>query len=314
MAETTRREQIRAALNLYDAEERLATFIVLLPSMTEDDFADAIAEIKEGDRKGVTFDREWELLVAQWGRLKGRVAVEDGFTRFGITSDPGFYSKMALRGWGEVAPLEAAGWLDNHPDQEDWPGCLHQLALGMARNDPDLAAAVVARSLATQPADFWVRQRSMEEIAGLVVRQTGLNGIQRWYDAIPTDADDGATKREAFFQVAHRLDHASEDEANQFLEANASQVWRNDRSYAQQTLKLAKEDPAAALGWAGGLPASPSDGSWPAPAVFSNRGSGPTPMPPGHGGRHSQSPISNQGSDRCPRPGQPSDSQRSGDR
>jgi hypothetical protein len=251
-----RQSQLEHILKMANAEERLAEFLVRVRDFTAEDITAAIGLIKAGDREGLTFAREWELLVSHWGRLHGGDGFDSGMSAFQIKPEAqDWFTKGALKGWSEKDPQAAVAWLNDHPGHTDWPGCLNSVITGIGHTDPQQAAATLANSLpVSHPKDDWVREAALKSLTEGVVATQGLTGLRQWLASIPTDADAGATKQRAFFHVAFRLGHAGGDQARAFLEAHAGKSWRADRAYAEYTKKLGRSAPEAALTWAMSLP------------------------------------------------------------
>lgn len=67
----TRAATLRDMLALPEGDARMARFIAVVRGMDRGDIAVAARAIKEGDRRGIIYNKEWEALVTHWGRIAG---------------------------------------------------------------------------------------------------------------------------------------------------------------------------------------------------------------------------------------------------
>jgi hypothetical protein len=261
-----RQRALELIFRIPDPAERLAQFLVRVRSFDRDDVLQSIRMIKNMDRQGVLLEREWESLIAQWGRLGGASALESTFAEFGADEKSlDWFSTKALRGWAEKDPQGAIRWLNAHEGHSDWPGAFLSLANGVGSTDPNLAAAMISSSLRqNEGKDAWVRKEAIKKLADQVSSSGGLESLRAWFEKIPVETDNGTTRRDAFDQVYLHIKHADKDAGKIFLETNAARPWRDDAVYAEYTTKLAVTSPQQALEWASSLPPSPQTGSWPA--------------------------------------------------
>ena len=260
-----RRATLRHILSLPDGSERMAHFIALLRGFDREDIGVAALAIREGDRRGLTYNEEWNALVAHWGRLAGREAVENAFDSFGIEQkDKDWFSKMALRGWAEADPQSAIGWINAHPDHTDWAGCVHSIANGVGISDPTLAAALMAKTLSgpdIPPTAGWVRDRVAADLTGRVAASGGVPALNQWLASIPSSDDNGEMRRIAFTHTAARIERGTDAEAQEFFTRFADDPQRNQAAYAKFMTRLAtNRSPQDALNWSASLP-QPASGT-----------------------------------------------------
>jgi hypothetical protein len=254
------RQQFESFMRDRNQRRRLTGFLTGLETLTAEEAPVLRELISELDREGLHFPLEWPAFINRWGELDGPAATAYALK---CSSDSWVENGMKdiLDGWASKDAKAAAAWLNSNSESPYFEAALKGIVSGLAGKDP---AAATRAALASLPAgNSQLASGLMEQIAEAVVRSGKNPALLAWYDTLPAHGAAESIKRSAFPHVWFRLQHADLGQAANWLAAEADKPWRDDLQYSQTTTALAKNDPAAALNWAGTLPPSPTDGRWP---------------------------------------------------
>jgi hypothetical protein len=251
-----RLQRFRQVLAEARPEFRLAAFIALLPQLTEEDFPVLIKEIKFRDGIGETYDREWEQLIAQWGRLAGPRAAEKGFSEFGFPHGNSqdaidFWTKWPLLGWSEKDPAAAVAWLNSRTNVKDMDGCILSLVEGIAAANPTLATTTLASNLTDENSSSqqWLVSEACNKLSRSAVQQNGLQGVKDWFAAVDGAAQNDGLRKEALKQTIFRLSHASHEQAAEYFKPHVLKPWISKSSLADLMRGWTNSSPAKAEAW-----------------------------------------------------------------
>lgn len=254
------RERFESGMRLANPRRRLRAFLRQLETLTAVEAPELRQLIYDLNREGLQLPDEWEAFIQRWGELDGQAAAEHALSKAGEVWVPGGL-RIILTGWAARDPAGAADWLNNHADSPFFDTALQGIISGVAETDPAAATRTALASLPEGNRDL--AGQLMEQLADAVVR-TGKNpALLEWFDNLPDQVNGTAVKNAAFGHVWWRLQTADIHSAASWLADKANEPWRNDRQYGETTHMLARNDPAAALDWAGSLPPSSVDGRWP---------------------------------------------------
>lgn len=238
--------------------KRLGDFLDTLKTMEPQDAENVRQLFARLDRQGMHFSSEWQAFYQRWGEVDPERAISHALTDPESNWAPGAM-KDALRGWALRDPAAAAAWLRANEENPLFENAFIGYVQGHA--DRDLSAAT-RTAMESVPAGHSSLSKIGETLAEAAVRQGQLRGMEAWYDALP-DQGDATLKRAAFRHVWWREQHAGDQQAMDWLAAQADKPWRDDQQYRATADTIARRDPAAAASWMEKLPPSPTDGTWP---------------------------------------------------
>jgi len=252
------RQRLDKGFTIADHHRRFAHFASLLSTLTtQEEFETAARAIKDGDKRGLSFNQEWEHLLEQWGRKLGPAAIEFVQANFADPREPSWSLKRMLHGWAESDPLAASAWLNEHTDAPDWDGLLFETLAGISRNSLDTATQAALKSMPSGKSR--AKDQVMNDLAETAVREGGLERLGSWFVALPETESGSELRTAAFPAVFQKMDHAGEEVARKFLEDCAPHSWRLTGAYRSMANKMAAKDPRAALEWLGSLSPPPGE-------------------------------------------------------
>lgn len=262
----TLRQRLDNGFAIKDRFQRFANFASLLSTFTtQDEFETAARAIKDGDKRGLHFNQEWEHLLEQWGRKLGQTAIDYVQANLADPNNPSWSIKRMLNGWAEADPVAASAWLNEHTEIPEWDGLLVETLAGISRNSLDTATQAALKSLPAGKTR--AKDEVMKNLAETAVREGGLARLGSWFTSLPDTEAASDLRTAAFPAVFQKLDHAGEEEARRFLQDCAPHAWRLTGAYRSMANKMAARDPRTALEWLGSLGTPPGESSpsakWP---------------------------------------------------
>jgi hypothetical protein len=208
---------------------------------------------KEGQR----FDAEW---AAFWRAVT--VAGPTGATQLLDSYLPpytGGYNDVVFRiakEWAITDPRGSANWLANSKtiDSNTHDRAFASLVAGYAQSDLYGATEFALSSLEPHGTAY-------KGVVGALTLEALKKGwdteVSRWFDSLPSDE----YRIDAFSIVAGRIKETGNQKFVLWLKENAGRKYRNDVVYNDYVKNIARNDPAAAMEFAFGLPPSPQDGT-----------------------------------------------------
>jgi len=236
--EIDRAAKARTVLGEIDPLRRVASFSRLLSEM------DA-AEIEEiaADFESMPFERrrEFNLLLYRWAQLDGESAVAHVQSMEGGGRGRGWNMGSVMSGWASQDPDAAIAWASANSEGTDNPymtGVIH----GVARTDLDRAT-----ELALEMPFGRNRGRAVDALLDASL-QDGTDHAVAWVQDLP----DGDLKYGIMGRLADRVEAVEfNDFAGELMKLPDAELATAAEPFLRQ---WARDDPAAAAGWAEQLP------------------------------------------------------------
>lgn len=236
-------QQCQAVLNITNAMERKAAFEKLLARLTTQEELEGVlsafeALYKTGRRHGAEWALLWDTLGHRDPRMAAALIDKNGAGKSWLPDAAGRVASQ----WAALDPEAAIRWVDGNPalTGKDLDFTLLNLVQGYSTKDLKAATAYALGVVDPKDPLFASVATTLSHAA---LQQGGTRGVITWFDGLTTDPQ----KQGAFEAVAARLDRTDRDALHDWLNAHASQPYRDNDAYRAYAQRLAEQNPQAAM-------------------------------------------------------------------
>jgi hypothetical protein len=204
----------------------------------------------EGKRHGDEWSLFWAEMVSRSPKFAADLAVS---LKDKPDSQRGAVAMVSYE-WARRDPQAVMAWLDSQPDlpQKTLDSATVNLIGGYA--DKDLHGATrYAMEVIPEGDSAWGDTAWV--LTSTAMNRGGEVGLTSWFEGLPL-----ASKQRLFFSTANALNRKSRETQVNWLTNQASNPWRDDKSYREVAQAWADTEPQAALEWLYRLPPSPKEG------------------------------------------------------
>ncbi|MES2437862.1 MAG: hypothetical protein V4584_02260 [Verrucomicrobiota bacterium] len=259
---------LKKAALLADTGKQSDILCGLISAMTQEELIESTQVLLDAQFHGNSWSQDvWNALWTQWGRVAAVACLElskqssgnktwNGFKGLNTTND----YRCLMAGWLETNPEEALAWArQDKPDIRSAVGAAYAITSGAGGDLKQMEAAIlgIAGNKLTAQACF-------EDYFDLAATSADKPSPTQIYDRLAP-----ALQSAAWPTVIERLSQTDTAAAAAWLDSHADDPGYEPRAAYGLIQKWVGKDPAEAVQWAVGLPAS---GEQMHPAAFAVRG------------------------------------------